>query len=185
MWQWFSRSAAAKSLHSCPTLCDPIDARTGASQGFPRAAAPVGVFSRGTTRISGSLSPLSLLQRGLAPRSKGKARAELRRGEGEALALGGKSQTSVRPHRRQPTRLPCPWDSPGKKTGVHCHFLLQCVKVKSISRVRLLATPWTAAYQAPPSVGFSSPSRDSRARTRSPSQCAWCPGCLLECTGFL
>ena len=52
-------------------------------------------------------------------------------------------------------RLPHPWDSPGKNTGVGCHFLLQCVKVKSISRVRLLATPWTAAYQAPPSMGFS------------------------------
>ena len=38
---------------------------------------------------------------------------------------------SVRPHRRQPTRLPCPWDSPGKNTGVGCHFLLQCMKVKS------------------------------------------------------
>ena len=35
------------------------------------------------------------------------------------------------PHRRQPTRLPCPWDSPGKNTGVGCHFLLQCMKVKS------------------------------------------------------
>ena len=37
---------------------------------------------------------------------------------------------SVRPHRRQPTRLPRPWDSPGN-TGVGCHFLLQCMKVKS------------------------------------------------------
>ena len=64
---------------------------------------------------------------------------------------------SVRPHRRQPTRLPCPWDSPGKNTGMGCHFLLQCrkVKVKSLSRVRLLATPWTAAHQAPLSMGFS------------------------------
>ena len=64
---------------------------------------------------------------------------------------------SVRPHRQQPTRLPCPWDSPGKNTGVDFHFLLQCVKVKvkSLSRVRLLATPWTAAYQAPTSMGFS------------------------------
>ena len=35
------------------------------------------------------------------------------------------------PHRRQPTRLPRPWDSPGKNTGVGCHFLLQCMKVKS------------------------------------------------------
>ncbi|KAB0359855.1 hypothetical protein FD754_004011, partial [Muntiacus muntjak] len=40
---------------------------------------------------------------------------------------------SVRPHRRQPTRLPHPWDSPGKNTGVGCHFLLQCIKVKSES----------------------------------------------------
>jgi len=114
---------------------------------------------------------------------------------------------SVRPHRRQPTRLPRPWESPGKNTGVGCHFLLQCMKVKSesedtqscptlsdpmdcslpgfsvpgilqartlewvaisfssawkwkvkvktLSCVQLLATPWTAAYQAPLSMGFS------------------------------
>ena len=55
----------------------------------------------------------------------------------------------------QPTRLPRPWDSPGKNTGVGCHFLLQCVKVKSLSRVRLFMTPWTAAHQAPPPMGFS------------------------------
>ena len=42
---------------------------------------------------------------------------------------------SVWPHRRQPTRLPRPWDSPGKNTGVGCHFLLQCIKVKSESEV--------------------------------------------------
>ena len=40
---------------------------------------------------------------------------------------------SVQPHRRQPTRLPCPWDSTGKNTGVGCHFLLQCMKVKTES----------------------------------------------------
>ena len=115
---------------------------------------------------------------------------------------------SVQPHRQQPTRLLCPQDSPGKNTGVDCHFLLQCMKVKSesevaqscptlsnpmdcrlpgssihgifqarvlewgaiafstsyrvlfnsvqsLSRVRLLVTPWTADYQAPPSMGFS------------------------------
>ena len=126
---------------------------------------------------------------------------------------------SVQPHRRQPTRLPCPWDSPGKNTRVSCHFLLQCMKVKSesevaqscptqrshglqptrllcpwdlpdkstgvgknmpclhnspkityeiifikkkerkkvklLSRVRLFETPWTVAYQASPSMGFS------------------------------
>ena len=37
----------------------------------------------------------------------------------------------MRPHRQQPTRVPHPWDSPGKNTGVGCHFLLQCMKVKS------------------------------------------------------
>ena len=42
---------------------------------------------------------------------------------------------TVRPHRRQPTRLPHPWDSPGKNTGVGCHFLLQCIKVNSESEV--------------------------------------------------
>ena len=41
----------------------------------------------------------------------------------------------MRPHRWQPTRLPQPWDSPGKNTGVGCHFLLQCRKVKSESEV--------------------------------------------------
>ena len=42
---------------------------------------------------------------------------------------------SVRPHRRQPTKLLHPWDSPGKNTGVGCHFLLQCMKVESESEV--------------------------------------------------
>ena len=42
---------------------------------------------------------------------------------------------SVQPHRRQPTRLPHPWDPPGKNIGVGCHFLLQCMKVKSESEV--------------------------------------------------
>ena len=44
-------------------------------------------------------------------------------------------QTAVRPHRRPPTRLPCPWDSPGKDTGMGCHCLLQWMKVKSESEV--------------------------------------------------
>ena len=76
-------------------------------------------------------------------------------------ALAAKSLHScptLRPQRRQPTRLPCPWDSPGKNTGVGCHFLLQCRKVKSESEVAqsclTLRDPWTAAYQAPPSMGF-------------------------------
>ena len=66
---------------------------------------------------------------------------------------------SVQPHRRQPTRLPVP--------GILQARILEWVatsfsnawkwkvKVKSLSRIQLLATPWTAAYQAPPSMGFS------------------------------
>ena len=45
---------------------------------------------------------------------------------------------SVRPHRRQPTRLLCLWDSPGKNNGVGCHFLLQCMKVERESEVTQL-----------------------------------------------
>ena len=41
----------------------------------------------------------------------------------------------MRPHRRRPTRIPHPWDSPGKNTGVGCHSLLQCIKMKSESEV--------------------------------------------------
>ena len=55
-----------------------------------------------------------------------------------AAAAAPKSLQScptLQPHRQQPTRLPRPWDSPGKNTGVGCHFLLQCMKVKSESQV--------------------------------------------------
>ena len=82
-------------------------------------------------------------------------------------------------HGLLPTRLLHPWNFPGKSTGVDFHFLLQgifwthrlnpglphcrqslyCLKVKvkmkSLCRVRLFATPWTIAHQAPPSMGFS------------------------------
>ena len=66
---------------------------------------------------------------------------------------------SVRPHRRTPTRFPRPWDSPGKiLEWVAISFSNAWkwkVKVKSLGHVWLLATSWTAAYQAPPSMGFS------------------------------
>ena len=76
-----------------------------------------------------------------------------------AAAVASVVSDSVRPHRRQPTRLPVP--------GILQARTLECVaisfsnawrwkvKVKSLSRVQLLATPWTAAHQAPPSMGFS------------------------------
>ena len=58
---------------------------------------------------------------------------------------------SVRPHRQQPTRLPCPWDSPGKNTGVGCHFLLLRMKVKSESKVaQLCPTPSDPMNCSPP-----------------------------------
>ena len=66
---------------------------------------------------------------------------------------------SVWPHRRQPTRLPRPWDSPGKTLEwVAISFSNAWkwkVKVKLLSRVRPSVTPWTAAHQAPSSMGFS------------------------------
>ena len=67
---------------------------------------------------------------------------------------------SVQPHKWKPTRLPRLWDSPGKNTGVGCHFLLQCMKVKSESEVApscpTLFDPMDSSlHQAPPSMGFS------------------------------
>ena len=52
-----------------------------------------------------------------------------------AAASASVVSDSVRSHRQKPTRLLCPWDSPDKNTGVGCHFLLQCMKVKSESEV--------------------------------------------------
>ena len=56
-------------------------------------------------------------------------------GHTAAAAVASVVSDSVQPHRWQPTRLPSPQDSPGKNTGVGCHFLLQCRKVKSESEV--------------------------------------------------
>ena len=55
-----------------------------------------------------------------------------------AAAMSLQSCPTLRPHRRQPTRLPRPWDSPSKNTGVGCHFLLQCMKVKNESEITQL-----------------------------------------------
>ena len=83
---------------------------------------------------------------------------------------------SVQPHRRQPTRLLCPWDSPGKKwvglSGVGCHFLFQCMKVKSEREVaqsrQTLSDPMDCSPQAPPSMGFSRQECWSRVPLPSP-----------------
>ena len=104
-----SKRSAAKSLQSCPTLCDPVD--------------------------------------GNPPGSR-------------------------------------PWDSPGNSTGVGCHFLLQCmkVKVKSLSRFRLFATPWTVAHQAPPSTGFPRQEYWSGVPLPSPHITLLSPICLIRRT---
>ena len=82
----------------------------------------------------------------------------LRKKNAAAAAKLLQSCPTLRSHRWGPTRLPRPWDSPGMNTGVGCHFLLQCIKVKSESEVAqscpTLSAPWTAAHQAPPSMGF-------------------------------
>ena len=52
-----------------------------------------------------------------------------------AAAVTSVISDSMRPHKWQPTRLPSPWDSPVNNTGVGCHFLLQCMKVKSESEI--------------------------------------------------
>ena len=85
---------------------------------------------------------------------------------------------SVWPHRQQPTRLPRPWDSPGKNTGVGYHFLLQCRKGKSESEVAqscpTLCDPMDCvAHQAPPSMGFSKQEYWSGLPFPSPGESSW------------
>ena len=84
---------------------------------------------------------------------------------------------SVWPHRLQPTRLLCPWDSPGKNTGVGCLSFSNAwkwkVKVKSLSRACLLVTPWTGAYQAPQFMGFSRQEYWSEVPLPSPTICIY------------
>ena len=77
-----------------------------------------------------------------------------------ATAKSLQSCPTLQPQRQEPTRLPSPWDSPGKNIGVGCHFLLQCMKVEREKWSRSVASdpqgpPWTAAFQASPSMGFS------------------------------
>ena len=91
--------AAAKSLQSCPTLCDPID-------GSPPAPPSLG-FSK-QEHWSGLPFPSPMYE------------SEKWKWSHSVVS------NSWRPHGLQPTRLLCPWDFPGKSTGVGCHCLLQC-----------------------------------------------------------
>ena len=125
-------AAAAESLQSCPTPCDPMD------------CSPPG------SPVPGILQARTLEWVAISFSNAWKWKVKV------------KSLSRVRllaTHGLQPTGLLHPWDSPGKSTGVGCHFLLQCVKVESESEVAQscpnLSNPWIAARQAPPSLGFS------------------------------
>ena len=72
---------------------------------------------------------------GLLSSNDGRLHGYLLHAAAAAAAKLLQSCRTLRPHRRKPTRLPRPWDSPGKNTGVGCHFLLQCMEAKSESEV--------------------------------------------------
>ena len=103
-----STAAAAKSLQSCPTLCDPTD-------GSPPGSSVPGILQ---PRIVGWVAISSSNARKWKVKVKSLSCVRL-----------------VATPWLQPTRLLHPWDFPGKNTGVGCHFLLQCMKVKSESEV--------------------------------------------------
>ena len=125
-------ATAAKSLQSCPTLCDPID-------GSPPGSPVPGILQARTLEWVAFPSPMH----------------ESEKWKGSFSVVSD----SMQPHRQKPTRLPRYWDSPGKNTGVGCISFSNAwkwkMKVKSLSRVRLLAIPWTTAHQAPLSMGLS------------------------------
>ena len=65
---------------------------------------------------------------------------------------------SVQLHRWQPTRLPCPWDSPGKSTGVGCHCLLLMLgKIKGKSRRGQQKVRWLDGITNSTDVNLSKP----------------------------
>ena len=98
----------AKSLQSCPTLCNPMNSS-------PPGSSVHGILqARILEWVAISFS---------------------KRSQCCCCQVASVVSNSVHPHRWQPTRLCHPWDSPGENTEVGCHFLLQCVKVKSESEV--------------------------------------------------
>ena len=117
----------------CPTLCDPMDCSPpGSSVHFQaRILEWVAIFSpKGSywPKDRTCVSYVSCIGRQILYHWTTKETLL------QLLLLSRVSVSdSVQPHRRQPYRLLCPWDSPGKNTGVGCHFLLQCMKVKSES----------------------------------------------------
>ena len=139
-------AAAAKSLQSCPTLCDPRDGAHQAppSLGFSRQEHWSGLpflspcmKVKSESEVAQSCPTLSNPMDCSLPGSSIHGIFQARVLEWGAivallLLLSCFSRVQLcATHRRQPTRLLCPRDSPGKNSGVGCHFLLQCMKVKS------------------------------------------------------
>ena len=128
----YAAAAAAKLLQSCPTLCDPID---GSPPGSP---------------VPGILQARTLEWVAIAFSNAWKWKVKVK-----SLSRVRLSATPW----LQPTRLLHLWDSPGKNTGVGCHFLLRCMKVKSESEVPqscpTLSDPMGCSPPGPPSMGFA------------------------------
>ena len=80
---------------------------------------------------------------------------------------------SVRTHRQQPTRLPRPWDSPGKNTGVGCHFLRQGMKVKSESEVAQSCPTLRDSMDCNPPCSSVHGIFQARVQENTNSQCSW------------
>ena len=124
-----------KSLQSCPTLWAPsTEARQAPlSMGFSRQEYRSGLPCPSPRDLPDpGIEPTSLMSPTLA---SGFCTTSATCCCCCCCRVASVLSNSVRPHRRQPTRLPRPWDSPSKSSGVGCYFLFQCMKVKSESEV--------------------------------------------------
>ena len=140
------RKKESEVAHLCPTLCDPVDCSPPGSSvhGFSQARmlALVAIFfSRGSSRPRDWTCVSCIAGRFFTTEPPGKSII----GYCCCCWVASVVSNSVRPHRPQSTRLPRPWDSPGKNTGVGCHFLLYAgkwkVKVKSLKSCPTLRDP--------------------------------------------
>ena len=112
-------AAAAKSFQSCPTLCDPMD---GSPPGSP---VPQILQARTLEWVAISFSHALKWKVKVKLLSRIRLFATPRTAAYQAPLSMGFSRDSSQPHGLQPTRLLCPWDFPGKSTGVGCHCLLR------------------------------------------------------------
>ena len=134
----YSSSVLCLVAQSCLTLCDPIDCiacQVPPSMGILQARMLDWVAmpsSRGPSQSRG-WTQVSCIASGFFTIWASRKAQEY--WSGSVQFRHSVLSDSVRPHRQQPTRLSCRWDSPGKNTGVGCHFFLQCMKVKGKSEV--------------------------------------------------